>query len=282
MDETIQKILSNSATYEKTLPLSYSKIKTLLKCPRQYLKRYIEFTKGAEAPQKEVMVVGSFVHKVLEHCLNKGQSFGWEEDAIDFDLTWVQVQKQFKLTYDEYCMAQAIRINTENVFIKLLQAINGYKLHVLPELQICVDKAGGVRPAVPFKKRLFYGYVDFYAETPKKTKAMLIDYKSHGKTESNAEEAKSQLETYVYYLFLRNKKLNMIQYGGAYLPDEDIDLNSKLERDSDEFKCVEHRIKDMYSEFIAKLTAGNFDPVPGKYCEWCSYADTCPEYTKPG
>ena len=89
-----------------------------------FQQRYFEKQKGVDALQKEVQVVGKFIHKVLELCVTKGVNFAFQLEAVDFDLTWAQVLKQMKLTKLEYDLAQEQRIHTENILIRVIDSIN--------------------------------------------------------------------------------------------------------------------------------------------------------------
>lgn len=277
MNINTQEIIELLAPYTHALPLSYSKINTLLACPRMYQKRYIEKIK-IELPPKDVIIVGKFVHKVLELCLNRGQTYGWEPGAIDFDMTWMQVSRQCKLPIEEFNMAQGIRISTEKTFLRVADAIRKNRFIIFPELMLCVDKQGVVKPGVRWPNRFFWGFIDFYAETQSRKRAVMLDFKSHGKTEDHVKKAHAQLSTYAYYLFERNPALESIQFGGAYLPDEDIDLSSQIYRDSPEHAAVVEHVYNLYQQFAAALNTGDFSPKISEYCDWCEHTHGCPAY----
>ena len=91
------------------LPLSYSKINCLRACGRQFQLRYLEKAEAATPVDTMSATVGKFNHSVLEMCISKGLNFGFEEDAIDFGLTWQTISRTTGLTHNEYDMAQAQR-----------------------------------------------------------------------------------------------------------------------------------------------------------------------------
>jgi len=271
----ISEFVEQLSPYSYALPLSFSKGNTLLTCGRKYDLQYIKRAQKIEAPHKEVMVVGKFTHKVLELCLNKAQHFGWEQDAVDFGGSWMQVHKQMPMTLKEYDMTESLRVPTEEVFHKLMSAIRTYRMKVFPEMMICMSRTGKVAPSIKWNNRFFYGFIDFIGITPNYKKALVIDYKSHSKNDDDIEKTALQLSTYAYCLFMWHPELEQVQYGVAYLPDTDIDLQPAIVRGSDEYQQLEDRVFSFFREYIEKLNAKAFAPTASKLCDWCEYVDKC-------
>ena len=269
------EVISLLSPYKHALPLSYSKVNTLLACPRMYQKRYIEKIKVDTAPTA-VIVVGKFVHKVLELCLLKGKTRGWDPEIIEFKTIWDQVIHQLKVPENEVNMAQRMQAQTEKILNRLVAAIGQNKFCVYPEFMLCVDKSGLVKPTVKWPHRFYWGFIDLYAETQSRKRAIMVDFKSHSKTEEHSARTSNQLGMYAHYLFERNQYLESIQFGGIYLPDENIDLSTQIFRGSTEHTAINDNVFERYHQFIDVLATTDFVPKVSEYCDWCDYTQGCP------
>jgi hypothetical protein len=276
MNPLLRDIIQACKDLDKLLPLSYSKGTTLLNCPLLYKHRYIEKTVGGPGLDKEAAVVGKFIHAVLEYCLNRGQTFGYELECLDFDLTWQQVSKQSNLTTLEYSMAQAQRIHTERILERLLRAINTHNLVVTPEAQIGMATNGTVKGNVPWKTRFFYGFMDFRGLTPNQAHAIILDHKTHGFSAQNASAVDTQTALYTYLTFLQYPALQKIQAGGAYIPDEHIDMTTFTR---DKIGEVEDKVLNFFGSVWEKASIGqsqsDYPACSGRHCNWCGYTTGC-------
>jgi hypothetical protein len=269
-------IINKLSEIPSALPLSYSKVSTLFNCPFMYQERYIRHTAPGEVPNPEAAKVRSVLHKVLELCIDKGMSYGWSMEAINFDATWKMVLPPYTLTEKELTMVEAQYEQTKNIFARLVDAINKNRFTVFNEMKICMDKNGRVTSGIKSNNRFFYGFVDFYAETPQRKRALMLDFKSHYCTESNYKKTQEQLGTYTYYLFERNPRLETIQFGGVYLPEEKIDLHPQIFRNSTEHLTIKTDLQTRYMAMLQKLNEGVFEPRKSEYCDWCPFTALCP------
>lgn len=260
--------------YKGAMPLSYSKMKILGVCPLQYKFRYIDKLKGTPPKSREAMIVGSFLHKVMEYCVTKGQSFGYRMECVDFSGTWEQVQQQLCLTDQEYAKAMAQREATKNVLQRVLHIIERHDMRTRPEMQICLGKNGKAATNLRWPQRLFFGYIDFFAITKNGLSGMFLDYKSHDKTEERDEEVRDQIAMYAYPLLRMHPGLEVLQGGCAYLPEENVDMHAPITRENT--AELEERVDMFYARYLERLQAGVFDPVESKYCTWCYFHEQCP------
>ena len=274
IQDVINILASDNFKQYNILPLSFSKIGTI-RCPKMFYNKYvIKRTQGIPI-EKEPAVVGKFIHTVLQYCLDKGKVFGFEKEAIDFDLTWAQLAKQKALTVKEYDMAQNLRVHTENILLRLLNMIRTNNFQIFTELKFCMDIHGRMISSTKWANRFMFGFVDFFSIQNNKF-GMVIDFKSFEKRKENAEELLIQTLIYTYFLLKKYTHLRSIQPGYIYIPDELFDadavaLNSNID-------SIEQDIVKYFLDFIGRLDTAiqnNFNPITGDYCKWCGYYDLC-------
>jgi len=272
MSQMIEKL---RALEPSPMALSYSKVKLALACGRMYKARYIDkksedITQVYEpAPAR----VGKFLHKVLEYAVEKGQNFGYDIDSVDFGLTWQAVQKDMQLTSSEWDMATAMRHFTRERLISVLDLIQKYGLDPRPEKQFNMNLQGRMVHNAPYPAKFFTGYIDLWATTPNARAAILLDYKSHKKSDENAEDLARQTALYTYFMFLAAPKVETIQPGGVYLPENLTDLHPIVRRC--ELQTLEDTVLEWLARYYEKLKAGDFEPSVSKQCNWCGY-EGCP------
>lgn len=272
MHTQILPLIQRLAEKENILPLSYSKVRLLLACPRQFKLRYLDKAEGGIALDKESAVVGKFLHAVLQYCLDKGQHFGYTEDTVDYDLTWMQVAKQAGLTSKEYDMAQDMRMCTENVLSRVLSAVRSHELQVITEANLVMRLDGEVRSNARWPDRFFTGIADFLGLSKNKSRALIIDYKSHPYSEERRRDEEIQTGIYALLTFLRFPTVRTIQAGCAYLPEEKVDLFATYHRDDPKLVVL---VVDFLTEFLEKLESTCFAPEASKFCDWCTYSAGC-------
>jgi len=279
--------ISNTLQRLGGIPLSYSKVKTLEACPRKYGLQYITKKDSTDLvsaeelrARQEAAQVGKFVHKVLEYCISRGKYYGFDEEAVDFDLTWHQVAKQMRLLKNEYDRAQAIRYNTEQILLRIVKMINTYRMEVIPEMRLMLNRGGEYTRNAKFNNRLLYGYLDFVGIKSNGKEAIILDYKTHGLSGDHIKAVEEQMMFYVYMLFMKYKGLELVQPGGVYIPDEAIRLCEPITKDS--FYLLKNTFVSRlqkFSEILETcLDTKNFTAVKNDLCNWCNYIDDCPEH----
>jgi hypothetical protein len=259
-------------------PLSYSKMQVLFNCPLRYYHQYICKSERGIPLDKEPAVVGKFIHNILEFCMTKGASYGYTEEAIDFNRVWAAVSKQMPLTQKEYDMAQDQRIHAKNVLIRMLELVTDYKMRVYPELRIILSKDLHVSSNVPWKSRLLWGFVDFVGITKSGKQALIIDYKTHGKSDNNATAVDTQTRIYGYLLMLMFPTLQKVKMGAAYVPDELVEAPAVITRE--DMPSTEKEFYEALKTFMEALTPcvdeEKYLPIKGDKCKWCNYFHECP------
>lgn len=264
----------------KALPLSYSKMNTLFSCPLRYKKQYIEKTERGIPLVKEPAVVGKFVHKVLENCIHKGNAFGFEEDVVDFNRVWASILKQSNLTSKEYDMAQDQKIHARNIYNRMVGIIQKQQFKSIPELQVICTKNLQVKSGAPWNHRLLFGYIDYFGISPKGTKALIIDYKTHGKSEEHSDAVDIQTRIYGYLIMLMFPTIKVLKMGAAYIPDELVEAPITITRE--ELKESETFLYELLLRFRDSFIVANigtdaaFAPSMSNNCDWCNYHTTCP------
>lgn len=263
-------------------PLSYSKMQVLFNCPLRYYHQYVSKSERGTPLEKEPAVVGKFIHNILEFCMTKGASYGYTEEAIDFNRVWAAVAKQMPLTQKEYDMAQDQRIHAKNVLIRMLELVNDFNMRVYPELRIILAKDLRVSSNVPWNSRLLWGFVDFVGITRSGKQALIIDYKTHGKSDNNASAVDTQTRIYGYLLMLMHPSLQKVKMGAAYIPDELVEAPAVITREdmgaaAEEFYDSLASFKD---ELSLCVSTDEYTPIKGDKCKWCNFHHLCPLMNK--
>lgn len=260
------------------LPTSYSRANITIVCPRQYHLRYVERTPGGTPLRSEPARVGKFIHTVMQYCIEKGDAFGFTDEDVDFDLIWHQTAKSYNLSVAEYNMAQTMRTETRNVLSRFLRTIRERQLSPMPEVKVTMNKAYEVKRNTKYENRVFTGSIDLLAFSANRNRAILVDYKTHRRSEDRAEEVALQTAIYSLFTFLRYPETQLIQAGCAYIPDEDVDLTTKFDRDRD-FPFLVDKVTDFFSkvrDVHQNAPEVGMPPLKSKYCDWCGFINGCP------
>lgn len=277
MDTATQKLIDLATRIEplpKALPLSYSKVKSLLSCPLKYCKTYVDKGKKGTPFDPSPAVVGKFVHGVLEACVVRTTVFGMTEEGADFDKTWGDMYNSCPLTKEEKEMLQPLRSPTERILKRVMAVATKHQLQLKSEQSFNITRKGLSVPAADWNNRLLYGYQDLLAINAQQTQALILDYKTHAPSEDNQEAADLQTQLYTLANFLRYPRLQKIQAGGAYIPTEDILLTTFKREDA---RALVDSVTGMLEEFIATHPKEGevFEPTTGKHCEWCNFSEGC-------
>lgn len=269
----MHSIIHAMTAYPKLIPLSYSKVKTLLECPLKYKHQYLDKHEKGDPVDKTSAMVGKFVHKVLEDCMVKCQSFGFEDGKVDYDLTWMGVKESNMLTHSDYEVAMKHKDTARRVFRRLRKFIVANDMKIQPEAVFCMNRAGSVSGLGAWPTRFFYGYIDLFMFTPD-YRAVLLDYKTHSKSTENAALVGNQTKIYTYFMFKKFPQLRAITPGAAYIPDELLDLEDPIL--ASDLPKLESEVMGYLNSALEVVQAGDYSPKICELCKWCDYISWCP------
>lgn len=259
------------------LPLSHSKMAKLSMCPRAYEMSYRTRAKKGTPLSSEPANVGTFIHKVLQYCIEKGSIYGYYKDIIDFDVQWFQLSKVFGLTRKEYDMAQEQRTAVEESLRKLIVMITQNDLNVFPETQVALNCAGKVVRTAKRTDKFIWGFIDLYADAKDKSKGVILDYKTHAWSEKHEADLVEQTELYALIKMLQNPKMQRVSVGGLYTPEADLRIHRVFNREEvpEMVQYFEDKLIE-WADLITNCEKEGFAPRKGKLCDWCSYRSDCP------
>jgi len=261
----------------KALPLSYSKMNTLFNCPLRYQHQYIEKSERGIPKVKEPAVVGKLIHNIFETCVNRGNTFGFEDDVVDFNRVWASICKQTPLTGKEYDMAQDQKIHAHKVYKRMVEILKKQKFTSIPELQVICTKDLRVVRQAKWPARLLFGYIDYFGISPKGTKALVIDYKTHKKTDDNAETVDVQTRIYGFLIMLMFPTIQTLKIGAAYIPDELVEAPVTFTRENiGQYESYVFDILCKYRDALVTANSIGFEPITSKNCDWCNFHTKCP------
>lgn len=274
-------------------PGSFSKLNKLFNCPAQYKKQYIDKEKVEYVRGSTNQIVGSFIHKVLEVCVNRGFIAGFNN--LDFLLIWTELVKEEKLLSADIDYANSLKEGTEAILNRVISLITDHKLKPYPELWISnwikgelnqtYGKWAGGKGTLSNPDKFWQGSVDLVLieNNGWGANAVILDYKTY-KMDSHTLDKYSylQLLIYSYLVFIGFPKVNFIKYGTAVIPEGKIVTHGVLKRE--ECEAYEQEIFNFLEDFITKITMYNkeefYPHLKNDYCKYCSWEGSCKREAK--
>ena len=261
----------------EALPLSFSKMNTLFSCPLCYQRQYIEKSEKGIPLIKEPAVVGKLIHSIFENCITRGVTFGFEDDVVEFNRVWAAISKQTPLTMKEYDMAIEQKVHARAIYSRMVELIKKHHLVSIPELQVICTKDLRVVRNAKWPKRLLFGYIDYFGISKNGTRALIIDYKTHKKTEDNALSVDIQTRVYGFLIMLMYPTVTTLKIGAAYVPDELVEAPVVFTRDKvHKYEQYVFELLTKFKDSLITAKASGFAPTEGKRCDWCNYHTICP------
>lgn len=269
----MQSIIQKIGEHKGALPMSWSRISSLLICPRQFDLRYREKAAVTSPPvDPSAAEAGKLIHKVLELAVERcaGQ---YSYANSKYEALWTMLCNSTACEETKARM-EKLREPTAQVLARLLAIASKHGAKALVEEQLVIDRLGNSVSGCHWNRMAWQGYTDLILRTD--TKCIIVDYKSEHYTEERQEKTAMQTALYAYALFLRHPELQNVQTCAAYLLDARIETEDRYTRD--EMPHIEELVRSLLSEYLTKLESGDKNPVLSQYCKWCSYSDSCPVF----
>ena len=241
-----------------TLRFSPTKLSTYLLCPKQY---YFAYLRKLPRRARSYFSLGTSVHSALQTFHEAGGTQTQDVGQLlgQLDAAWVDAgyttpeQQAASLTLGQQMLASyyeaAEQKAAETLFL---------------ERTLSVPRDG----------YLLTGRVDRIDRRPDGL-IEVVDYKSGGYLPT-AEELANDLAIGIYQVLVaRNMDAKPIV--GTILNLRSGDSVSLI-RDEPQLQIVEQHV----SEVVASIRSDTkFQPVPGRYCDWCDFAQYCPAAPRP-
>ena len=277
------------------IPLSYTRINTLLSCPYKFLMQYC--TKIDKVTKRRLKsdanIAGTIVHNVFETYLAY-LAASENKNPKDFDLCWVDAKKMYELkegaittTAEE--LLETFREGTERCVQKAENLIIKNNLRPLNEFKFTVGNSFNFTKQTSYPMNdpfFFYGAADLLLFNDDHSQALVIDWKTYSRSKDKIEDESNnlQLDMYKYFMY---KWFNIL-YGTksvdvaiAYVPDSEIvRLHAPINKDNEQQLSERTRLELTKYTLAAEKFAEDFrtksvKKTPYKGCRWCDFNLLC-------
>lgn len=238
---------------------SASRLKMLLRCPRQFRYRYLD---GIPALATAPLAFGKTIHEVLrvagEAHMATGELPVVPEMVWHFAASWREALQGEEVyfapthpTCDQYLLLGG----------DILERFYDYYAHRPPPLLV------ELAFEVPFGDGSLLGFVDRVDEGP--NGLVVVDYKS-GKRKPTPAEAAHDLQLTVYALAVRETLGQEVERVEFHCLRDGSSLAST--RDESALSCLLGNVRTTAEKTMER---GEFLPRSGYWCNWCDYRELC-------
>lgn len=269
--------LLECTNYVGAVPVSFSRVQSLLSCPYQWKLNYIDRIHVDGKQDTQDIVIGKFLHKVAEVSTRLCEARKYTLKLSDYQRAWGVVK--FNEKYPNKYISVAEEKLFENTFA-ILKRVHDYankaNAVIYPEIKMGITYSNKVFFNLPWKGYLWVSIID--ALILNGNKSIIVDYKSHNSSNNKFSEKEDiQMKLYAYIEFLRNNKISEVETKIAYFGDANIVTTNKFTRE--ELPMIEREATGYLQEYLDRLKAPTWDPVRAEHCEWCKYGGYCVEKT---
>lgn len=252
--------------------MSWSRVSTLLRCPRHFDLRYrkrIPAVVPVEDPG--ALEAGKLVHRILELSVKRCASFGYTLEGSGYAEIWRAFVGN-SLSPDMQRRMAALYAPSAEVLQRVVDLAGKFRAEVSTERRLMLNRAWKYAESCSWEQMAWLGYVDL--EMIASGKALIIDYKSEYFSQDRSEKVAVQTAMYAYAEFRRKYSIQQVQTGCAYLMDGKITMATTLFRD--DIPMLEERLRSFYEKYLSRLASGTTKPEASMYCQWCGYMQDCP------
>lgn len=268
----MQQIFDTLATYPEALPLSWSRVNTLLTCPRKFDLQYRKRQAGSLQEHPDI-VVGKLVHRALELAVNRCKQFGFLLDGAAFKSIWTRlIEGNSNLPPQALNKLARLYQPTGEILERIITLVARTGASACAERRYCFSRNGRPVRKSRWQGIGWVGFVDL--ELLCREKGIIVDYKSDQQIGYIEESNQLQTAMYAYALLRSNDAIHQVQTYRAYLIDAKIcPVLSAYRKDIDK---LENELMGLYEQYTRRIVDGEDTPISSASCHWCEYAQNCP------
>lgn len=274
--QTLLDIFQEAGKYHGGLPMSYSRMETLRRCPLSFVLKYQQKPKLPELScMGDDVAIGKSAHWVMESSIMQAfryRNFTLEGTRLSFYLD--HVLQGAKNDYQRTVM-ENLRAPMAEVCSRLLRLMSLEGTVISTEKNIRLNSKGEpMTGRLPFKRYGsrhdigFTGYIDL--EMVRGNSMNLVDYKTEMPSEQRREEVIKQTGLYAYMEFLCNPALETVGTYCIYLKNAHVDKVASYSRVTDLPK-LEDKVLSMFRSYVGALRDLKPVATENRYCCYCEY-----------
>jgi hypothetical protein len=293
--EIIYRLLQAELPDKAVIPLSYTRVNTLLSCPYKFLMQYgTQIDKPIKSKMKsDGNTAGSIVHSVFEDYLSY-YSYNTNTFSVDFDLCWVQSrnnyeQKNGPIPTSARELLETFRTGTESCAHQVTDMVYKNNLRMINEFKFTVGNDFSFTRVnqYPFRDSFFfYGAADLLLFNKDHTQALIVDWKTYSRSKDKVKDEQNnlQLDMYKYFLFKWFQKLHNIKsidVAIAYVPDcQIVRFNDPITIHNEQEISIKTRNElSKYvlavDTFVEQFYSGDVPKTPYEGCRYCDFNLFC-------
>ena len=270
----MQDLIRKIGAHPGALPMSWSRVNLLLTCPRQFDLRYRQKVKEVAPPcDPSAAEAGKLMHSVLEYAMfrcGNNRTYTYEDSGYEGLFDRIITQAALPETRERML---SLRAPSARVLAKMIGMAAKFGATTMVEKRLAMDKAWvPMTNNFSWRTAAWAGFVDLIMLAG--DRAIIADYKSEPWSEDKANSTEMQTLLYAYALMKLFPQAHSVQTVTAFLPDECISPSGTYRRE--DLSAMEERIRNLFTEYLAALEAGDTAPRRSKLCQWCGYSANCP------
>lgn len=252
-------------------PWSYSRYKTLSKCPLQFFLKNvlkIKVPQGAVAQDDPTSAnVGKAAHQILEDCVRfPDKKLDEIVDGVRMEYVEGETPQLSPEAWEEQVQTLFYNISKFVDRLDAFKRANSVK-SFLPEVEVSISK--DLKPVPFFSPQAWVrGYIDLVIELVNGD-IIILDHKTGAVGSIKPYEA--QLDWYKVMYHFGKQKVRGAQSAVHFIREGDLKMGGYTSSKDIEGKLLNLLDMSIDGAVEAVVTTGKFKRVRGGYCQWCDF-----------
>lgn len=264
---------------DKLFPLSFSSMNTGITCPAKLNFQRLTMKEKRKSADPSAARIGVFnhilAHRTMEHAFLTDKTI----ESLEFDYFWPKLISG--MTRDEILTAQEYRDDLQDMLEKLLNVLLKNKMDAFTEPTWGISREGKAFYETTKRQQKFLtGSIDLAGLNKERTRAFVLDYKTHSIDKQDMTELKRQLLTYIIFTTIKFPQLKSLTLAAGFISGncikvvEVLDTPEKFNKAFDEFFMFIEDFINNWDDVLNAVAKKN------DKCKYCEYGYMCPLTTK--